>query len=114
MTTITVSKDGTICFPNHLLQLMGWHAGSELEVMSTDEGVILKPITSESSLDSKTAKDKLTNQACGMIKVTSESDATLYKQELDEACGMIKAKAPQGFNLIDFNVGNHIKLFDEN
>jgi len=92
MTTIMVSKDGTICFPNHLLQLMGWHAGSELEVMSTDESVILK------------SKDK----------AQPEADAALYYKELDEACGMIKAKAPQGFNLMDFNVGDHITLLDEN
>jgi len=92
MTTITVSKDGTICLPNHLLQLMGWHAGSELEVMSTDEGVMLKSITSDSSHDSKIAKDNFINQGFGMIKVLSEA-------------------SPKS-NLMDFDVADHIKLFD--
>ena len=89
MTTITVSKDGAVCFPDDLLQLMGWQAGSELEVMSTDEGVILK------------SKDK----------AQPEADAALYCKELDGARGMIKANAPQGFNLMDFGVADHINTF---
>lgn len=95
MTTAMLVENGYIKMPIDLIQRLGWQVGNELELFLEKDKVIInhtqnKPIQMPTSHQQE-ANEKLINQAFGIVK----------------------AKTPKGFNLLDFDVADHITLFDE-
>lgn len=92
MTTLTISETGTIQLPPSILKIFGLTKGAELEVLTSKKGITLQPKTHTMSDSEKQA---------------------LIEQQINDAFGMVKVTIPKDFNLLDFDVANHVPLFDE-
>ena len=51
--TLTMDKAGRVILPKPLRERLGLHAGSNLEVVETAEGIVLKPVEAEPSMMKK-------------------------------------------------------------
>lgn len=86
-----------IKLPKEIINQLRLHEGAQLDVSFSHNSVILKP-TSSASYSS----------------TMSSHEQKAYQNELNEAVGMIKTASTQGFDLMSFDAGDHIALFDDN
>ena len=93
MATLTISETGIAQFPPSILKILGIQKGGTLDIFPTATGVTLTPTQSKTPT---TAQQKIidekVNQGFGMVKIDPKN-------------------APKQ-NLMDFNVADHIRLFD--
>ena len=92
MTTITLSETGTLQLPPNIMQLFGLTKGTEFEVIASKKGI---------TLESKSQEQQTTEYLA-------------YKrQRIKAVSGMVTVTPPKDFNLFEFDVADHITLFDE-
>lgn len=92
MTTITLSETGTLQLPPNIVQLFGLTKGTEFEVITSKKGVMLASKTQEQA---------------------TAQDLAYKRQKIKAVSGMVTVTPPKGFNLFEFDVADHITLFDE-
>lgn len=95
MTTLTITETGILQFPPNILKLLGLQKGGTVEIQPTNQGITLKPspkITQLANDEHQRLIDEKVNQGFGMVKIDSK-------------------QSPQQ-PLMDFNVADHIRLFD--
>lgn len=94
MTTITFNPNGMAQFPLSFLQLLGVQKGGKVEAIATPTGIALQPTQhSKYTAEEQQRIRDLVEQGHGMIKIP-------------------KGQSPKG-SLFDFDVGEHIALFDQ-
>lgn len=94
MTTITFNPNGMAQFPLSFLQLLGVQKGRKVEAIATPTGIARQPAQySKYTTDEQQLIRELVEQGHGMVTIP-------------------KGQSPKG-SLFDFNVADHITLFDE-
>lgn len=105
-TTVTINEQG-LFVPKELLQNLGWQLDSKIKVMQSHADLVL-------SLVSNTTVNTITTSNI-TVSATENEQKTKDKALLDKAFGMLTVKPkniPEG-SLFDFDVAEHITLFDE-
>ena len=77
MPTTTLSKEGRISIPKPILALHNWHPGQKLQIIDTDNGVLLKslPPFAETTLDQITG----CLPSHGRVKTIEEMDEAIRR-----------------------------------
>lgn len=104
-TTITINEQG-LFVPTELFQHLGWQLNSKVQVLQNQTNLIL-------SLHSNSTVN--TNDHTNLNHITPEQKEK-NQALLDKGFGMLTIKPesiPKG-SLFDFDVADHITLFDEN
>ncbi|MFW2177976.1 MULTISPECIES: hypothetical protein [unclassified Moraxella] len=93
MITITISDTGVTQLPPSILHLLGLQKGGTASIQASENGVTLTKVPIYQELTQKQKRiDAKVNQGFGMVKIAPQTTPTP--------------------SLMDFDVADHIQLFD--